>query len=225
MELKKKDFVEIQFTGRIKDGDIFDSNIKEDLAEANIQGKDRTFIFCLGEGMFLPGIDNFLIGKDIGEYNVELKPEDAFGKRDPKLIQMVPIKNFIEHQINPIPGAMFNFDGKLAKILTVSGGRVMVDFNNPIAGRDVEYKIKILNKIDDQKKQIDALNDFFFRKELKFEIKDKKLILEMPKGMEVFAQMFKDKYKDILGLDLETKVEEKKVPVKKETTASEEKKE
>ena len=41
------------------------------------------FIFCLGEGMFLPGIEDFLIGKEIGEYEVELPPEKAFGKRNP----------------------------------------------------------------------------------------------------------------------------------------------
>jgi len=202
MALKKGDFIEIKFTGRIKGGKIFDSNIKEDLASAKIQGNPSGFVFAVDEGMFVKGVDKFLVGKELGEYNIELKPEDAFGKRNPKLIQMVPLRNFIESKMNPIPGAMFNFDGRLAKILTVSGGRVMVDFNNPIAGKEVEYKIIIEKVIDDVKQKVDALNDFFFRKSFESEVKGDEVTLKVPKGMFQFVEMFKEKYEAILGLKL-----------------------
>ena len=210
MVLNKGDFVEIEFTGKVKDGEVFDSNIKEDLEKANLNNLAKPFVFPLGEEMFVKGVDTFLVGKDLGEYNIELKPEDAFGKRNPKLIQMVPIKVFVQNKINPIPGAMFNFDGRLAKILTVSGGRVMIDFNNPISGKEVEYKVIVKRKVDDKKEQVDALNDFFFRKEIESEITDKKIILKAEKGMKQFIELFQDKYKDILGLDLEVVETEKK---------------
>jgi FKBP-type peptidyl-prolyl cis-trans isomerase 2 len=203
MVLNKKDFIEIEFTGKTKEGDVFDSNVKEELEKGNIKGYPKPFLFCLGEGMFVKGIDDFLVGKEIKEYEVSLKPEDAFGKRNPKLIQMIPIKEFTKHRLNPLPGAMFNFDGRLAKILTVSGGRVMIDFNNPLAGKEVDYHIKVLRKIDDLNEKINALNDFFFRQNFKFDVQDTKLILEIPKGMKKFIEMFSDKYKDMLGLDLE----------------------
>jgi FKBP-type peptidyl-prolyl cis-trans isomerase 2 len=202
MALKKKDFVEIEFTGKTKEGDVFDSNVKEVLKKTNIEGYPKPFIFCLGEGMFIRGIDEFLIGKEIGEYDVSLKPEDAFGKRNPKLIQMIQKKEFIKHNLNPIPGAVFNFDGKLAKVLTVSGGRVMIDFNNPLAGKEVDYKIKVLRKVENLNEKIEALNDFLFRKNFEFEIKDKKLIMKIPKENTKFVEMFKDKFKEILDLDL-----------------------
>jgi len=208
MTLQKKDFIEIQFTGRIKDGEIFDSNIEEDLKKVNpnINPEQlKPLIFCLGEGMFLKGIDDFLIGKDIGKYNIELKPEVAFGSRDSKLVQMIPIGVFVQQKINPIPGAVFNFDGKIAKILTVSGGRIIADFNNPLAGKTLIYDINVLRKIDDLKEKIKALNDFLFKKDFKFEIKEKKLILEVEKSMVNFVKMFKEKFKDILELDLEIK--------------------
>jgi FKBP-type peptidyl-prolyl cis-trans isomerase 2 len=202
MELKKKDFVEIEFTGRTKEGNVFDSNVKEILEKENIKGSPKPFIFCLGEGMFIKGIDEFLIGKDIGTYEVSLKPEEAFGKRNPKLIQMIQKKEFIKHNLNPLPGVIFNFDGKLAKVLTVSGGRVMLDFNNPLAGKEVHYKIKVLRKVDNLNEKIEALNDFLFRKNFKFEIKDKKLIMKVPQESIKFVEMFKDKYKEILDLEL-----------------------
>ncbi|MBT4376455.1 peptidylprolyl isomerase [archaeon] len=216
MALKKKDFIEIEFTAKTKDGMIFDSNVKADLEKAEIQGQAKPFTFSLGQGMFLEGVDEFLEGKEIGEYDLELSPEKAFGKRDPKLIQMVPLKIFHAQQIRPVPGAVFNFDGKLAKVLSVSGGRILVDFNNPIAGKDVLYHVKILRKVDDVKEKVNALNDFFFRTEFKFEVKEKKLILELPEQMKVVAEMFKQKYKDILDLEVEAKIVEPKVEGKKE---------
>ncbi len=202
MTLKKNDFIEIEFTAKVKDGEVFDSNIKEHLQKLNSDAKAESFTFALGQGMFLEGIDNYLIGKEIGEYKIELTPEKAFGKREAKLVQMMPMKVFIEHKLNPIPGAMFNFDNKIAKILTVSGGRVMVDFNNPLSGKDVVYDIKILRKVEDQKEKIEALNKFLFKKDFKFEIKDKKLTMDVEKGMSKFIEMFKDKYKEIFDLDL-----------------------
>jgi FKBP-type peptidyl-prolyl cis-trans isomerase 2 len=211
MLLKKKDFIEIEFTGKVKDGEIFDSNIKEDLKDTNLKTEPKPFIFCLGEGMFVKGGDDFLIGKDIGGYEIELQPEKAFGNRDSKLIQMIPMKVFIQQKINPIPGAIFNFDGRIAKILTVSGGRVMVDFNNPLAGKIVIYNIKVLRKVENINEKTKALIEFLFRKDLKFEINNKKLIIEVEKPLAQFVGAFKDKFKEILGLELEIKeVEEKK---------------
>lgn len=202
MALKKGDFIEIEFTGKIKDGEVFDSNIKEDLEKTKIKGNPKPFIFPLGERMFVKGVDSFLVGKDLGEYNIELKPEDAFGKRDSKLIQTIPAKLFQQQRLNPIPGSMFNFDGKLGKILTVSSGRVMVDFNNPIAGKNVEYKIKVNKKIEDINEKVKAMNDFFFREDFDFKIKNKELEVKVPKEKIPFIEMFKDKYKEILDLEM-----------------------
>ncbi len=214
MTLQKKDFIEIEFTAKVKDGDIFDSNIKEDLQGRDLKTELKPFIFSLGEGMFLQGIEDFLIGKDIGEYNIELTSDKAFGKRNPSLVQMMPIKVFAEQNVNPVPGIMFNFDGRIGKILTVTGGRVMVDFNNPIAGKDVEYKVRVLRKVEDINEKTKALIDFLFKRDLKFEIKDKKLIIEVEKPMKQFIEMFKDKFKEILDLDLEIKEIEKKLSSK-----------
>ncbi len=227
MDLKKKDFIEIEFTGKIKEGEIFDSNVKEEIESAKLNIEPKPFVFCLGEGMFLKGVDDFLIGKEIGKYIIELSPEKAFGNRESKLVQMIPMKIFHQHKINPVPGTLFNFDNKVAKILTVSGGRVMVDFNNPLAGKDIIYNIKVLRKIEDINEKIKSFNEFLFRKDVKFKIeqeakplstsskrgqsKDKKLIIEVEKTMVKFVEMFKDKFKELFDLELEIKEIEPKV--------------
>lgn len=205
MSLEKNDFIEIEFTGRIKGGEVFDSNIPEELKKLNPNQIAKPFIFSLGQEMFLKGIEDFIIGKEIGEYEIELSPEKAFGFRDPSLIQMVPMKVFVEHQINPLPGAVLTFDNRFGKVLTVSGGRVMIDFNTPLAGKDVVYNIRILRKVEDTTEKVKSLIEFLFKREFKFELQDKKLTINVDKGFKAFAELFKDKFKEILGLELEVK--------------------
>ena len=214
MTLQKNDFIEIEFTGRMKGGEVFDSNTSEELKKLNSNQIAKPFIFSLGQDMFLKGAEEFLLGKEIGKYDIDLNPEKAFGLRNPSLIQMIPLKVFIEHRINPVPGTVLNFDNRLGKVLTVSGGRIMVDFNNPLAGKEVVYHVNILRKVDDINEKIKALNDFLFRKDFQYEIKEKKLILSVDKGFKKFVELFKDKFKEMLDLDLEVNEIEN---IKKET--------
>lgn len=214
MAFKKTDFIEMEFTGRLKEGGIFDSNIKEDLKELH-KGHDhpidtKPFVFCLGEQMFLDSVEDFLIGKEIGEYELQLSPEKAFGTRNSKLVMMIPMKVFREQKINPVPGDVLNFDGRPAKILTVSGGRIIVDFNNPLAGKEVIYKLKVKRKVDDLNEKIKSMINFFFRRDLDFEVKENKIILSVEAPFKKFAEVFKDKFKKLFNLELEVKEIKKK---------------
>jgi FKBP-type peptidyl-prolyl cis-trans isomerase 2 len=210
MVFKKKDFIEIEFTGKTKDGEIFDSNVKKDLDKIDSKAPAKPFIFVLGEGMFLQGIDDFLIGKGVGEYTIDLEAKKAFGERNQKAIQLMPMKVFKEHKLNPVPGVMLNFDGRIAKIMSVSGGRVMVDFNNPLAGKDVSYKVKVLRKVSNQDEKIKSFIEFLFKKDLKFNVEDKKLTIEAEEQMLKFIELFSEKFKEVLELDLEVKASDEK---------------
>jgi peptidylprolyl isomerase len=218
MLFQKKDFIEVEFTGKIKDGGVFDSNVKEELQKMNPGANSKPLIFCLGEGMFLQGIDDFLIGKEPGKYTIELTPDKAFGPRMSEFVQMVPIKVFREQNLNPAVGAVFNFDGRMAKVLSNSSGRVMIDFNHPLAGKNVVYEINVLRKVDDLNEKIKAFMDFLFRREFPFTVKENKVILEVEAKYSKFIEMFKEKFKDVFELELEVKSAEDKKP---EETAEE----
>ncbi len=207
-KLNKNDFIEIEFTGKTSDGDIFDSSISSDLEKipASDPKQAKSLIFALGQDMFLKGVDDFLIGKEFGKtYEINLNPEQAFGARNSKLIQLMPLKLFQEHKLTPFPGAIFNFDRRIGKVLSVSGGRIMVDFNHPLAGKKVSYNINVLRKVDDTNEKINAFIDFLFRRHLKFSLdeKNKKLTIEAEKEMKSFIELFKDKFKEIFDLNLE----------------------
>jgi len=214
MVLNKGDFVEVEFTALLKDGDVFDSNVKSELEKLHAGHEHpveaKPFVFALGEGMFLKGVEDFLIGKDVGKHKISLEPEKAFGKRNSELIKMIPLKKFLENKMNPIPGSVFEFDGRLAKVLTVTSGRVVVDFNNPLAGKNVEYSVNVLRKVDDRDEKIRALNELFLKKNFDFTVDGTKLILDAPKEFEAFVKLVGEKYQTLLGLTLELKKTEEK---------------
>ena len=154
--------------------------------------------------IWIANVTDETYNRNIGKnYEIELNPEKAFGLRNASLIQRMPVKVFQEQKLNPVPGISFNFDGRMGKVLVVSGGRVMVDFNHPLSGKNVIYDIKVLEKVDDLNEKIKSLNEFFFRSDPKFTVKEENLSVVLLKGMKKFAEMFKGKYKEILGLNLE----------------------
>ncbi len=212
-KLAKNDFVEIEYTGKIKENNsIFDTNIPEEAKKLELDIKTRPYTICVGQNMILKAIDEFLLGKETSkQYTLNLPPEKAFGLRDRKLIKIMPISVFAKQNINPQQGMVFSFDNLLGKISSVSGGRVIVDFNNPIAGKDVVYEIRIKRKVIDEKEKVKSLLSAFLGRELEFDIENQKLKIKAEKGFTKFLNLFKEKFKEILNLELFVEeIEEKK---------------
>lgn len=161
MAVKKNDFVEIEYTGRLKEEKVvFDTTDEKTAKENDIHNPNALYgpvVICIGHNHVVKGLDDALVGKEPGKHTIELPAENAFGKKDAKLIQMIPMKKFSEHEIRPFPGLQINIDNVLGTVRSVSGGRVLVDFNHPLAGRDVVYDIKINKLVSDKKVQVDAL--------------------------------------------------------------------
>ena len=212
--IQKNDFIEIEFTGRSNlDDQIFDTtNPNEAKEEMGISDTStiKPLIISVGNEMLLKGLDQALPNKDLNkEYKINLEPEQAFGKRDPKLIKTIPIKVLHQQEINPYPGMALQLDNQIVKVISVSGGRVMVDFNNPLAGKEINYTFKIIKKITDNKEKINALQDFFFKQRFEFEIKDKKVTFKEEK-IKLVIDAFKEKFKEITGLEFEVEETNKK---------------
>lgn len=207
-KLKKNDFVEIEYTGKTKEGEIFDTNIEAEAKKISLDIKTRPLTICIGQNMILPAIDEFLIGKEIGKrYILELSSDKAFGIRNKNLIKTMPLSVFQKHKISPQQGMIFSFDGLFGKIIS-SGTRIIVDFNNPMAGKDVIYELNLKRKITDLHEKTKALMLVFFKQEFEFKIEEKKLIIKVPENIKKFVELFKEKFREIL--DLESEVEEKK---------------
>ena len=225
MQVQKNDFVEIEFTGKAN-GNIFDTTNKEEAKQIGLEADVKPMIISVGNQMLIKGLDEALESKETGKkYSIHLTPEQAFGKRIPSLVKTMPIRIFHEQKLNPQAGMAFQLDNYLVKILSVSGGRVIADFNNPLAGKEIDYDFTITRKIEDEKEKINALQDYFFKERFEFEIKDKKIIFKNEKTKKNLEEL-KQKFKEITGFESEveesSKLEEK---IEKKEEKKEEKEE
>lgn len=213
MPLKKHDFVEIEYTGKLADGTIFDTTDAKIAKEQGFQGEYKPVIICIGEHHVLKGIDEFLVGKELGAYNIKLAPEQAFGKKDAQLMRMVPRSKFTEHKINPVPGLQVNMDGAVGTVKTVSGGRCVVDFNHPLAGQDVVYDVKVAKIVEDKKVQIESLLKLLLGvRAPKVEIAEKKATITLPAELpKQIADPLAKKIGELTGLEISFVTEEKAV--------------
>lgn len=179
--LKENDFVEMDYVARIKDDRIFDLTIEDIAKKNNIYDKSYKYkpaIICIGKRDIVKGLDNQLVGKDLGKYTIEVNAEEGFGKKDPKLIKLVPTKEFTKQNVKPMPGMQLNLDGYIGKIISVTGGRTLVDFNSPLAGKDLIYDVNIKRIVTDKKEQLKGFLDILF-KDSKFELSDDEAKIEI----------------------------------------------
>lgn len=221
--VKKNDFIEIKYTGTSQ-GNVFDSNIEEDLKKMNTREKPKKTIVMIGQGMLVKGFDSALEGKEIGkEYEVKVGVKDGFGERKRELVKTIPLKVFTEKKINPYPGLVLALDDMLAKIITVSGARVITDLNNPLAGKELNYKFKIERKVEDEKEKAETIFDFLMRfVPPEMEIKDK-VIVKGVKELGFFVDAIKDKFKELMGKELVFEERKQEKDGKKDESKKEEK--
>jgi FKBP-type peptidyl-prolyl cis-trans isomerase 2 len=159
--LNKNDFIEVEYTGSLKDDNaIFDTTSEQVAKDAGIYNTGMKYgpvVICIGQKQIIPGLDSALVGKEVGkEYTISVSAEDAFGKKDAKLIQLIAINKFKKANIQPMPGLQVNIDNQVGIIRTVSGGRTLVDFNHPLSGKDVVYKIRVAKMVTDDAKKIES---------------------------------------------------------------------
>lgn len=214
----KNDFIELKFSGYAQ-GELFDSNILEDIVKINPKAVPQKTIVAVGQGMVVSGLDKALEGKEIGKtYEITVSVKEGFGERRRELVKTIPLKVFTEREIMPRPGMSVTLDDMLARIIAVSGARVVTDFNNPLAGKELNYKFTILRKVTDEKEKCEAVFSVMFKFMPEFEVGEH-ITVKGPKVLEVFVNAFKEKFKEMIGKELKFELkEEKKTETDEEAT-------
>jgi len=186
-KIKLHDFIEIEYTGKLADGKVFDTTDEKIAKQHHLHSQNQKYrpaVICVGERQVIPGLDLQLVDKELEkEYTVTLPPEKAFGKRDIKLVRIMPMDLFRQHKVQPRPGLQVDVDGEMGLVTRVSGGRVMVNFNHPLAGKEVMYSYKILRKVTDQKEKVTAFLSAVLRlpaEAMKIEVKDDAATVAIP---------------------------------------------
>ena len=201
MKLKKGDFIEVEYTGKVKEtNEIFDLTSEEEAKKNKIYNPKAAYgpvIICLGEGDLIKGLDEQLIDKEMGSYTIEIPSEKAFGKKDPKLMKIVSTNIFKKQKITPFPGLRLNLDGFIGTVRSVSGGRTILDLNHPLAGRNLVYEIKINRIITKTEEQLKGFVTLHLGKSVKTELKNDEAIISIDLPEKVKKE-FEKKIKDLI---------------------------
>lgn len=167
MALKDGDVIKISYTGKTIDtNQVFETTDKETAIKKGIYNKEAKYeplTTIIGGNDLLKGLEEAIKEMKQGEEKkVNLNPKQAFGERNPEYIRMVPMQEFKKRDITPFPGLIIELNGMKGKIQTVSGGRIRVDFNHPLAGKTIEFQVKIEKILKKDKEKIDALTKKYF---------------------------------------------------------------
>jgi FKBP-type peptidyl-prolyl cis-trans isomerase 2 len=181
------DFIKINYTGRVKDGAVFDTNIKEQAEKEGIADSERVYkplSVAVGEGQVIMGLDEELAGMRVGDKKtVTCGPDRAYGARNTGLVKLVPVKHFKQQKLNPMPGLPVEIDGMRGRVQTVAGGRVRVDFNHEFAGKTLVFDVEVVEKAESDADKVNYLIERNFEDADGFlpKLAAKKLTLTLPK--------------------------------------------
>lgn len=162
MGLQKGDFILLNYVARIKEtGEVFDTTMEEVAKRENLYREGEIYepkLVVIGEGWVLKVLDEGLIGMEVGETKtVEIPPEKAFGPRDPEKVKRVSLKHFTARGITPTIGMQLEYDGKIATVRAIGAGRVLLDFNPPLAGKTLVYEATVARKLETPEDKMKAL--------------------------------------------------------------------
>ena len=136
LEVSPGTLVHLNFAIRLEDGSLIDSNLDLDPVK-----------FEVGDGSLLFGFEKQLFGMKAGDEAVfPVAAEDGFGAHNPDNIQKIKTDQFaeVEPEIGMIMGFSDPAQGEVPGVICeVGDGYISVDFNHPLAGRKLEFEVKI----------------------------------------------------------------------------------
>lgn len=162
MSLKKSDFVLIDYVAKVKEtGEVFDTTLEEAARKEHLHKEGEIYepkLVVIGEGWVMKVLDEALPTMEVDKPgSVEIPPDKGFGQRDPEKVKRVPLKQLLAKDITPTLGMRLEYGGKMATVRTMGAGRVLLDFNPPLAGKTLVYEVTVKKKLETMKEKIAAL--------------------------------------------------------------------
>ncbi|HIC97400.1 MAG TPA: peptidylprolyl isomerase [Aquificaceae bacterium] len=139
-KVEKNTFVSFHYTLKDKES----GSVIESSRETN-----QPITFLVGAMEIIPGLESRMIGMSPGESReIEVPAEEAYGPKDPNLIQKAPREYFHNVPLEKgLPLQMQTPDGKVISMVIVDfdDTTVTVDMNHPLAGKDLLFEVEVLH--------------------------------------------------------------------------------
>ncbi len=220
-DFKTNDFVKIEYD-IFSNGNLLQSTDSKKLKKLEDNKNLNSHIsIILGKGQIFMSLD-----EDIEKFaklntlrTVEFSAEKAYGKKQKNLIKTYPKSVFDEQKLKAIVGMTYDFNGNYGTVKSVVGGRVLVDFNNLFAGKDIKIEYKIIEKIIKIDEKIKIVLESFYKMPqnlYKIEFDEKKLKLIVPSALIQLKDIILKSLEDIIPelKDLKVEFEELSIPKK-----------
>lgn len=161
-KVSKGDIVRLEYDAWIVEtGALFDTTSAEKAKEADIFNENVTYSpipVLVGGGRIFPGLEEAIEGAEVAaDKEITIPPEKAAGQRDPKLVELHPLREFAKQEIEPRVGMEVSIKNRPGTVIAVTAGRVRVDFNRPLAGRSLKYRFKVISKIEGDEDKVKAI--------------------------------------------------------------------
>ncbi len=130
--------VKVEYVGMFENGEVFDDS----------QRHGGPMEFVIGRKMVIPGFEEAVMQMSPGEEReVTLPPEKGYGEYRPELVVKIPTEQMVATGKNPAPGMVIKTPSGLFGIVTDVSDMTTVDFNHPLAGKTLKFKIKLLEAV------------------------------------------------------------------------------
>ena len=148
--VKEGDYVRVDYTGKLEDGTVFDTSIKDDAIEAGIYNPERDYQplgFTVAAGQMIRGFDSGVVGMAVGDdKTLIIPPEEAYGVHREDMVQTIPVAELACAGITPVVGEEISTSqGQAATITNVTDTDVVIDFNHELAGKTLVFDIKLVS--------------------------------------------------------------------------------
>jgi FKBP-type peptidyl-prolyl cis-trans isomerase 2 len=177
-KIAKGDIVRLDFEGRIEDSnELFDTTNAQTAKDNGVFNEKIEYApipVLVGGGRVFQGLEEALEGAEVGkEVEVVIPADKAAGQRDPKLVELIPVREFLRQEVEPRIGMEINIKNRVGVVTAVTAGRVRVDFNRRLAGKSLKYVFTVISKAESDEDKIKAVvemdygsaNDFKITKE------------------------------------------------------------
>jgi len=137
-----------------------DYTLTDDAGQIIDQSKNGQFAYLHGADNIIPGLENALSGKTVGDsLNVTVAPEDGYGQREDALTQTVGIDMFEsadQVQVGQQFHAQSGDGGTIVITVTnIDGDQVTIDGNHPLAGKSLNFDVKIIDVRDATEQELE----------------------------------------------------------------------
>ncbi|MEM2971029.1 MAG: FKBP-type peptidyl-prolyl cis-trans isomerase [Candidatus Bathyarchaeia archaeon] len=189
MALQNGDFILVDYIAKVKEtGEVFDTTIEEIAKKEHLYKEGEIYepkLVVIGEGWVLKALDESLTTLEVGKPStIEIPPEKAFGARDSEKVRRVPLRYLTAKGVTPSLGMRVEYNGKTATVRAIGAGRVLLDFNPPLAGKTLVYEVTVQKKLETTNEKISALIHRRIPEveegKFKFTVKQKIVSVEMP---------------------------------------------